>query len=1706
MNDGSATGQCRSIPNLCSGQCANYQRSPPISNDECMMQHANSLQKRGAFVGYLVALRPVFSMLSSLYGFIKYSSDFNFLHGCCVGQAANPGPWSLQVQNIVSAAKHVDDSSFQQNCIVWSETTANEFTQQRVQRRARACKASAVFSAPIPSRRSPGKGGRDQASGTTVFAKTPMQCLSQGWEAAIFSSARVADAVLHTGAQQIRVIAVYGYHSGNRDSLQKNEHLFSHVFARASQFHLPTIVAGDFNCDISMLSVWSKAQALGYVDIAARQAAINNCQPEPTYRGTSRLDYVICNALAARAFQSLVVDPKGFTDHAVLDAVFHWEVTLPSIPSWKMPFDFGKCTALHQLVQTTAPDENHVEAFSAALNHGSLDVAIQAFSRHFEEKIARVHLEHLGRPLHPNFLGRLQGKFLQRKPQQVLVSKDTGTCTDRELLKHRLRTLHSIRELLYWLRRDPDSARAKQNWLRVLKAKGFAPNFATWLLDNDIAQHVPLSVPPLDWLLHVMEQLQACARHWDRVVQSQKQQSIAAVFQEDWKQGGSLHAKLIKDQGSKTLDGLLNEERLEVRLRRAHKTSPAVFTVKNPEKVSVGSIWHFGKISGTVVQLQGNKVRLDRPATIEMTRAVVVQKSWCAQTSFVAARVQQYWDGFWNAKQSLDPHVVHCLLQCAPQLETFDATISLSEVQFAIHHLKQNKARGMDGWSNMELKLLHDGEVQMLTDFFNAVGRYESWPDSMSSAWVSLLAKVPQPLQPSDGRPITVLPTLYRLWSKITARKVFATILPVLPPDLYGSVPGKSTLDAAWELQSTLEEAMCVHEPLVGVTLDLSKAYNTLPRPFLQQLARKCGWPDSLINTYMSFLKSLKRFFRVHDGLHAETMSTVGVPEGCPLAVPMMIMLTMTVTNFIQEQGGRFISFVDNWTMLSPDVPQMHQFLSQIKWATDGLCLLLNPGKTAAFATTAENRTLLRKLSFAECKLNVAHATHDLGVAFTSTKRITSGSIATRLEANVPKLERLQAFPWKTHQKVQMINRSIAPSILYGCAMASTSATMLSHIRKRFNSAVWGKRSHRNHFLAPLLGAQDVYEPFHWFFSARLQGFRRAASQQPQATTRRWNLAIQEARASGPTRYFLEFIAMIKWEAQPNFLVTTLTGTVNLLTDNLQQILQLMRQDWWLHVSDKLSDKEAWSGMHWIDWHFTGKMRRACKFHATLAGNFTTGAAIFSDQKKHFLAEEEDIHCVHCGAVDSQAHRLFDCPFYEHCRRGLPIEALRALPELQVQRGLFRKPHAIQVWENITANLSPPNFYQEFDDHVHIFTDGSTLTPQTVPCSSWAVVLADPCNMDATVVESGWLHGKQDNYRAERCAVWVAVQHCQLATLYIDNEAVVFGLRRLQLYGWQSFHWQRHPNRDLWWKLWGDWRDKQPQLWTVNHVHSHQDISRAKTWHHAWRVYHNGVADAAAGDKNRNRPAVHFQALALARMEFARVQRQAVQIFQLQQNVLSAVKKLPESLPIQILAHHRTWECAFQVAPYQVQADAAMLCPRFLGVLAGFCSGKWVRCQPPMSLLELYINFVSATGWLVPINIASWPQSAVPIAWRANVPAAWIHETSYPDLKAARQPLTKQVITFQHCLKKVLKTMEVPAELHKASVLRMYGRKETAQSTSFVPEYCTTVPDLFHKLVQGKTLPRLCSTVFEPLRNPPVDCQIAQLSPTMLWNKYFRQR
>ena len=111
-----------------------------------------------------------------------------------------------------------------------------------------------------------------------------------------------------------------------------------------------------------------------------------------------------------------------------------------------------------------------------------------------------------------------------------------------------------------------------------------------------------------------------------------------------------------------------------------------------------------------------------------------------------------------------------------------------------------------DRWLSMaELRSFGMDECSQLAQLFNLILRTAKWPSQLRHAYVALLAKVPFPKTAKNARPITILPGIHRLFGKIMTQKIFKAALPRLPPDLFGSAPGKSTMDARGKYNVSLK-------------------------------------------------------------------------------------------------------------------------------------------------------------------------------------------------------------------------------------------------------------------------------------------------------------------------------------------------------------------------------------------------------------------------------------------------------------------------------------------------------------------------------------------------------------------------------------------------------------------------------------------------------------------------------------------------------------------------------------------------------------------------------------------------------------------------------------------------------------------------------------------------------------------------------------
>ena len=1211
----------------------------------------------------------------------EQSQSFDYLKGTCVGQASNPGPWTLQLRNIVSAAKHIENFAFSSDCHVWSETSATKATQDKAVKATRGLRGHVAFSDFSKCRHEDGlqKPGKAVAVGTMIFSKSRLQCLSAQWPAPLFRSARISDAVLQVGIIQVRVVAVYGYNSGIADHVSLNDALLGKVFNQVRQFHLPTLVVGDFNCDLYELTAWNQAVAQGFVDVAARQASLLGETPDFTYKGISRLDYVLCNRAAAQAFCSIEVDPAGYSDHAILQASFNWANTVPSSPSGKMPVDFTTFPDVLPFVKDWTTDADSMRLFRAAIQVEDLDAALAAFVQGFEKKVASIFQQQSANPLPKDAFGRCKGKMVTPTRTAVTTDKPSSVATDRATMSHRILTVQRCREILYLRKRNRDMVKCGRLSRKVMLSKGFSPDFATWLLDADIVAEVPLQCPDVPWFQHVLQALESELHIWSLAEARQKRIRISQCMQLDWASGGRRHAAAIKPLSLGTLESLTVSERRKFRILRSGKGLPAQVKLLDDKPTPIGSVWKFpgGTHQAKVVSVQGQFATFDIPAHITMTAGHAIQTAWSTDTDYIAHQIQDFWLQYWQTSRRPDMQGVSKLAQQLPDIPAFEPWITPEEILWVLRRMQTGKARGMDGFSMAELRSFGMDECSQLAQLYNVILKTSRWPSQLRHAYVALLAKVPFPQTAKDARPITVLPGLYRLFGKIMTQKIFKATLPYLPSDLYGSVPGKSTMDAAWEIQCLFEESMHDGDSVSGASLDLSKAYNTIDRSVLRLLAIKCGWPQELVDCYSAYLDGLERCFSVHNGLHLPTRSSTGVPEGCPIAVPAMILVTWLVTVNV-ENKGRLVSYVDNWSFLAKSVPSLLHMMDKVFEANQALSLLLNPDKTRVFSTAKLHRKELSGSSFAGHTLKPCMMHDDSGVWFSSTRKACSKAINERLVAAEPKFRRLELMPWSAQRKASVALRVIWPSVSYGVAVASVPPSLVSRMRAKFSGAIWGRTHHRNHFLTPLYGTKTNYEPFLLICRMRLSALRRAWCRQPAVTCKRWNTAMSVGRVAGPLQYLFHDVKLLGWTIMEDGIVQTQHGPlVSFLQDDWSLLLRTLDQAWFNYVASQLSHKPEFEYLALVNVDHSQLMRQRSKHDVTMLGCFTTGAALTTEHKQHFLDVSESL-CRHCGEEDTQRHRMPFCTAHEECRIGLGTKEMQDWPSLMVERGLVSCPSTLE--------------------------------------------------------------------------------------------------------------------------------------------------------------------------------------------------------------------------------------------------------------------------------------------------------------------------------------------------------------------------------------------------------------------------------------------
>ena len=874
-------------------------------------------------------------------------------------------------------------------------------------------------------------------------------------------------------------------------------------------------------------------------------------------------------------------------------------------------------------------------------------------------------------------------------------------------------------------------------------------------------------------------------------------------------------------------------------------------------------------------------------------------------------------------------------------------------------------------------------------------------------------------------------------------------------------------------------------------------------------LAQRLGWPKQLTRSYISYLDGLERSFRLHDGMFAPTMSKIGVPEGDPLAVPIMIMVTWAITSAVHKAGGSMPSYVDNWVLLAPQPQSLQPLLDVMKWATDGLALILNGEKTKAFATLPKHRNQLRALTLDGHPLQIMTAVNELGVTFKTVHQASVHSLQKRYQQCDVKFQRLQALKWTAKRKSQVLLRVIYPALFFGVELSPTSPTFLSTVRSRFSAVIWGTHHNRNHFLAPLLGGEILYEPFLLVWRQRMKALRRAFHQQPAVVVRRWNFACQASNVHGPLRYFLDMLSQLGCTFLSDMRFQCQDVVWHVGFSNLGDMQSAITQAWFSYASYRIRTKHTLQDVDKVDFNFSRQLQKSTMQSQAILGSFATGTAMFTAQKQHFL-DDAQARCIKCGALDSQRHRLLECPATLACRANLNVSLLSGLPPLQLERLLFEAAPAIRDWQFFLQSTPYPTFNTFFYEHVDLFTDGSTCHVGSIPRSTWAVTLAEPNNLEAAFFEQGQLFGCQTNFRAELFAVVVAVQSATGATIHCDSLSVVQGFQKLLARGWCKSLWAKQQHADLWYLLWLSLQPKLRHGWNIHHVRSHRDFREQPDAFSAWTAFHNAKADEAArsvqGDDSLHATNIHLRALhafqqqACVAKEIATLQCAVMQV--------AGGETVQAVRPLQVqdgqVAPSLGSSVVLCSAP-QALSNETLLCPTFLWMLHQFLAEcSWHETDVPFSLHELYVLFLKVKQWITPVNVGKWDVADKPGFCRNRLPSAWLHETQWEPLKLHRPSFAKQLKIFYHCLHALTHSLNLPWSFVRGKHLAWLDCHSPVMAVTLRPTIqCLDSRQLLASTMDGYSFSKFSERRHDPVLRPahcPVSDQMESVQ--VRWNRY----
>ena len=261
-------------------------------------------------------------------------------------------------------------------------------------------------------------------------------------------------------------------------------------------------------------------------------------------------------------------------------------------------------------------------------------------------------------------------------------------------------------------------------------------------------------------------------------------------------------------------------------------------------------------------------------------------------------------------------------------LEAGSATVTTAEVLSALQGINPTSSPGLDRLPYTLWRVGEDCWAPLLARLFSAIGTHGCMPTHFNRGSVTPLPKegVQDIAAPAAFRPITLLPTLYRILAKVLAARFGIAMAPAVGAEQSAYLPGRLIGDNI-NFTSLLPVVMAQHG-ITGATVfvDISKAYDSVDREFLFQAMEAMDASPGMINWARILLHNTVASTHVNGVESSPRTWHAGVRQGCPLSPLLYLFVAQALTSWLRAQPllGITIQGVRYVTTQFADDTQIH--------------------------------------------------------------------------------------------------------------------------------------------------------------------------------------------------------------------------------------------------------------------------------------------------------------------------------------------------------------------------------------------------------------------------------------------------------------------------------------------------------------------------------------------------------------------------------------------------------------------------------------------------------------------------------------------------------------------------------------------------------------------------------------------------------------